>query len=106
MTGSETSIPLSDLIEAVRSELETAAAQAKERSLQFEVDNIELDVEIATTGTREAAGGIKVWVLSVGAKASKASSSSHRVKLSLGAVTTDGKKYKVSDVPSRPVSNK
>ena len=97
----ETGIPLSDLIDAVRAELETAASKAQGQQLQFEVQDVKLEVDVTTTLTREAEGGVKVWVLAIGAKGSTANTSTQRVTLSLSAVSPDGTRYRVSDKTSR-----
>ena len=103
MTETGIHIPLSDLIEAVRGELEKAAKQAQGRDLRFEVNDVELDLEIATTGTKEGGGELKVWVISIGGKGSKSSASTHRVKLSVAAVTRTREKFLTSDKPTAPV---
>ena len=99
-------VPLADLIAAVRGELEQAAHEAKGRDLLFEVKDVELDVEIATTRTREASGGLKVWVVSIGGKGARSTASTNRVKLSLGAVTKDRRSYLTSDDSGGPMSDK
>ena len=91
-------IPLADLIDAVRAELQTAAEAAQTEQLQFEVQDLELDVEITTTGSKEISGGLKIYVFTGGGKASKSDTAVHRVKLKLGAVDREGNKYKVSNV--------
>ena len=96
-------IPLADLIDAVRTELETAARSARGRQLQFEVKDVQLEVNVTTTGTREAEGGLKVWVLTVGASGSRANMASHKVTLTLDVVGPDGARFQVNDVTSRPV---
>lgn len=97
----EPGIPLSDLIDAVRSELEIAASKAQGEQLQFEVQDVKLEVDVTTTGTREAEGGVKVWVLTIGAKGSTANTATQRVTLSLAAVSPDGTRYRVSDKDSQ-----
>lgn len=99
-------IALSDLIGAVRSELETAAVNAAGQALQFEVQDIELDVEVTTTGTAGASGGVKVWVLNIGARGSRSKGSTQRVKVKLGPVGPGGTRYKVSDTTSKSVRRK
>jgi len=103
MDESEPGIPLADLIDAVRAELQVAAEHGRGQDLQFEVQDVHLEVEVTTTGTREAEGGVKVWALTLGAKGSKSNAAAHRVTLNLGAVTADGTKFRVSDVLPKPV---
>ena len=66
MTQPEGSIPLADLIDAVRGELEESAGRALNQDLQFEVQEVNLEVEVVTTGTREGQGGLQIWVLTLG----------------------------------------
>jgi len=99
----DSGIPLADLVNAVRAELETAAVNARNQQLQFEVQDVQLEVEVMTTGTREAAGGLQVWVLTVGAKGSKANTATQKVTLNLSAVTPDGTKFRVNDISSKPI---
>jgi hypothetical protein len=103
MAEPDPGIPLADLIDAIRAELETAAITARNRSLQFEVKDVQLEVEVTTTGTRGAEGGLKVWALTVGASGSRANTASQKVTLTLSAVGPDGAKFQVSDASSRPV---
>jgi hypothetical protein len=103
MADAEPGIPLADLVDAIRGELETAAVNARDQQLQFEVQDVTLEVEVTTTGTRKAEGGLKVWVLTIGAGGSKAKADAHKVTLNLSAVTADGSKFRVSDVSSGPV---
>jgi hypothetical protein len=99
-------IPLADLVDAIRGELETAALNARGQKLQFEVQEVQLEVDVTTTGTREAKGGLQVWVLTVGAKGSKSNAASHKVSLKMNAVTPDGSKFRVSDISAKPIRQK
>jgi Trypsin-co-occurring domain 2 len=97
---------LADLVNAVRAELETAAVHARNQQLQFEVQDVQLEVEVVTTATREAGGGLQVWVLTVGAKGSKANAATQKVTLNLSTVTRDGTKFHVGDISSTPIRQK
>jgi hypothetical protein len=98
MPDSEPGIPLADLVDAIRGELQTAAVRARDQQLQFEVQDVTLEVEVTTTGTREAKGGLQVWVVSIGAGGSKAKTAAQKVTLNLSAVTADGSRFRVRDV--------
>jgi len=102
----EPGIPLADLVDAVRAELEAAAINARDCQLQFEVQDIQLEVAVTTTGSREGEGGIKVWVLNIGAKATKGASDAHKVTMRLTPVTPAGTKFKVNDVAAQKVRRK
>lgn len=103
MSQPEQGIPLADLVEAVRGELELAAARARRSALQFEVQDVALEVEVATTGTKGLDGGLKLWVLTVGGKATRENAATHKVTLNLSAVTPEGVKFRVSDLAPVPV---
>ena len=103
MTERESGIALADLVNAVRAELETAAINARGQQLQFEVQDVQLEVEVMTTGSREVAGGVKIWVLTIDAKGSKTDAATHKVMLKLSPVTAEGAKFRVSDVSTRPI---
>ena len=49
----ESAVPLAELVDAVRRELEAAHALARDEPLQFEVGDVELDLEVTTSRTRE-----------------------------------------------------
>lgn len=104
MPEPEPGIPLADLVDAVRAELERAAREARGQELQFEVQDVTLEVEVATTGEREASGGLKIWVLTVGAGGKKTNEATHKVTLNLSAVTPDGSKFRVRDVSPKPIN--
>jgi len=103
MTESGSKIALADLVNAVRAELETAAVKARDQQLQFEIQDVQLEVEVTTTGTREVEGGVKVWVLTLDTKGSKANAATHKVTLNLSPVTAEGTKFRVSDLSARPI---
>jgi hypothetical protein len=93
-------LPLADLIDAVRGELQRAAAEARNAELQFEVQDVNLEVEVAATGTKGVDGGIKLWAFTLGGKASKSDTATQTVTLKLGAVNKTGGKFHVSDLSS------
>jgi hypothetical protein len=95
-------VPLADLVDAVRAQLLAAAARGREQDLQFEVQGVRLDVEVAVEGSREGEGGLKVWVLSVGGKRSRTDTATHKVTLDLAVVNQAGTKFKVSDLAEQP----
>jgi hypothetical protein len=103
MEQPDSGIPVADLVNAVRAELEKAAVDARDQRLQFEVKDVQLELQVATTGTRTAEGGLKLWVVTIGGKGSRENAATHKVTLNLGAVTADGTKFRVSDVAEQPI---
>jgi hypothetical protein len=98
-----TRMPLADLIHAVRLELQEAADRAANEQLKFEVGEVDLQVEVLSTGSRDVEGGIKLWVLNVGGKGTRTQSNAHTVTLHLTASGPEGTRLKVEDEPKRPV---
>lgn len=103
MTESEAGTALADFVNAARAELEAAAVKARDHQLQFEVQDVQLEVEVTTTGTREVDGGVKVWVLTIDGKGSRANTAAHKMTLNLSPVTAEGTKFRVSDVSAWPI---
>jgi hypothetical protein len=96
-------LSLADLIDAVRGELQKAATEARDAELQFDVQDVTLEVEIAATGTKGIDGGIKLWAFTLGGKASKSDTATQTVTLKLGAVNKAGGTFHVSDLSSERV---
>lgn len=83
-------IPLADAIQALRRELAVAVREGVGEDLQFSLGPIELELQVAVS--REAGGeaGIKFWVVSIGGRGSRSSTSVHTVKLSLTPISASG----------------
>jgi hypothetical protein len=89
-------IGLVEAIEAVRAELTRAVAESADQEIQFPVDKVDLEFHVGVTRSADASGGIRFWVIELGARVSRESESVHTVKVSLGApVDPEGKTIKV-----------
>jgi hypothetical protein len=98
MTSGTPTIPLAKAIEDLRSELLTAMRKGLGQELQFRLQPIELELEVAVTWDGEATSGIKFWVVELGAKGTYENASTHRLKLVLEPVGRDGKtEVRISD---------
>src|SRR5205807_274682 len=90
-------IGLVETIDALRSELATAAKKAQEQEIQFPISSIQLEFQVGVTRDMEATGGVKFWVLELGASGSYANESVQKVTLNLEApVDAEGRPLKVS----------
>jgi Trypsin-co-occurring domain 2 len=76
-------IELSTLINDLRDELERSVATAEGRAVQFELESVELEVEVAVEHTGEGGGKVRFWVAEIGAQAALNHGSTQRVKLAL-----------------------
>lgn len=83
-------IELSQMIIDLRAALERAQAEGEGKSVQFLVNETELELDVKVAGDAEA--GVKFYILSAGAKASD--EHTQKIRLKLQPVTKVGKKYR------------
>jgi predicted exporter len=86
----EIDLPLADMLRALRQELQTAIQEGANEALRFHINKADLEMQIAVSRDREAKGGIKIWVLSAGAKATSATKVTHTLKISLNVTSATG----------------
>jgi hypothetical protein len=90
-------IGLVETIDALRSELAAAVKKAQGQEIQFPVGSIQLEFQVGVTWDAEATGGVKFWVLELGASGSYANESVQKVTLNLEApVDAEGRPVKVT----------
>ncbi len=83
-------VPLADLIQALRAELQAAIDQAKGQTLQFALGPVELEFDVEVTYEAGGQGGIQFWVFTAGASASRTSSTTQHVRLTLQPKLSSG----------------
>lgn len=99
-------IGLAEAIRKVREELMNARQEGEGKDLRFRLGEVQLEFQVQLT--REGAGdvGVKLWVVSVGAKGGVTSADTHSVSVSLvPQVHVDGQWQDVmvgSSVAARP----
>jgi hypothetical protein len=79
----EQGIELAAAIGHIRSELEKAQAAAVDSVVAFKAESIELDFDVMFEATAGADAGVRVWVLSVGAKGDVTRGLTQHVKIIL-----------------------
>jgi hypothetical protein len=87
---------LSDAIESLRTELEHAQKEGESKELRFNIEAIEIELEVLVE--KEGSGDTKVnwWILAAGAEARVKNANKHRLKLTLKAVDASGQPLRVS----------
>jgi hypothetical protein len=82
-------VPLSAAIEQVRTELERSMDQGKDSKIAFRA-TAEIEFEAAFEMVAGVDGGVRVWVISAGARGEARRTTTHRIKLTLTAVNREG----------------
>lgn len=85
-----TGIPLAAAIGELRREIAASMEAGSDEALQFQLGPIELELQVELEQSETAEGGIKAWVLSLGASAAQTSAATHRIKLTLDPKTATG----------------
>jgi hypothetical protein len=99
----EGTIPLSEMIQVLREEIEAAQAQSANSNLKFKLETAEIELTVAVTKTKSASGGIQVWVIEAGGEYSKANVTTHKFKLVLKS--TQSGSIEVTSDQRRRISN-
>jgi hypothetical protein len=93
---------LADTIAAVRRELGSAQAAGQGQPVQFRTGPVELEFEVAVTGTRGGEGGVQIWVLTLGGKLERGHTATQRIKVTLQPVDPEtGEDARIADARQR-----
>ena len=90
---------LADTIAAVRRDLSAAQTAGLGQAIQFRTGPVELELEVAVTGTRDVKGGVQIWVLTLGGKLEQERANTQRIKVTLHPVDRfTGKEAQIGDI--------
>lgn len=93
---------LADTIGAVRDQLSRAQREGADAGLRFQVGPVELEFEVVVSYVGGGEAGVRLYVVTLGAKGEVTSGSTHRVKVTLQPVDpVTGKDAEVADQTSR-----
>jgi hypothetical protein len=99
-------VPLSEMVEALRTELLVAKQEGEGSRIRFAVESVDLELKVGVTKSREGSAGIKFWVVQLGGKATGAREDVHTFRIKLKPSTPEGAPYEVSGteprLPGRP----
>lgn len=87
---------LADMIVKLRKDLRQAQKQAEREDLKFQVEEIELEVQVTTAQEGEAKMGVNFWVYTAEAGGGVSREDSHTLRLKLKPLTG-------GDWPSEPL---
>lgn len=89
-------IKLSDAIENLREELKLAQERGNGQSMQFDLQSIEIELEVIAEDESGASGKINWYIFKGGVDSKFKDSSKHKLKLALKAVDATGNPIRVS----------
>jgi hypothetical protein len=82
----ENRIPLSEMLAELRKELLRAQDEGGDSALKFQIEDIEIELHVATTKGAGGGVGVKFWVYNADAKANVSEAKTQRLKLKLKPV--------------------
>ena len=98
-------IPLAEMIETLREELQIAKERGKGRSVAFEIEKVELELKVAVSRKTKAEGGVAFWVVKAGAAVEGTNDTIHTFKLTLSPVSPkSGGRLIVRDEADQPAT--
>ena len=100
-------IGLAEMIGSLRRELQTALSAGDGQAIQFDIDKIDLELQITVSRSAGAEAGIRFWVVDAAGKAEAGREVAHTFKLSLLPVLAEtGTRVRVaSDSSVAPARN-
>lgn len=90
-------IPLARMLGQLRQELLNARAEGESSDLKFQIEDIEIELQIGTTQEAGGGVGVKFWVYNADAKVNHSAVNTQRLKLKLKPKTLAGGDFDVSD---------
>ncbi len=98
-------IPLAEMIQTLRTELQRAQAGSTDSEILFETQNVELELQVAVSRRTSGEGGVEFWVVKAGGEYEKTGTTTHVFKLSLTPVMRkSGRRVRVADESEDPLS--
>lgn len=82
-------IPLAELIQALRRELNTARSGATDQDLKFEVEKVDVELQVVVTRDATVKAGVEFWVVKAGGELTRTGKATHTFKLTLNPISTD-----------------
>jgi hypothetical protein len=95
-------IPLSEMIQTLRTELQVALSAGAGQSVHFEVEKVDLELKVAVKRVGKAKGGVKFWVISIGGEVGGESNMTHTFKIALAPKTLAGGSLQVGGTTVQP----
>ncbi len=96
-------IPLPEMLAQLRKDLLQTQEEGKGSDLKFQIEDIEIELQIVTTREAGGGGGVKFWVYDASAKVNAAEAKTQKLKLKLRpTIGLDKKPLEISDRDELP----
>lgn len=95
-------IELSEMLGQLRKELSKAQGDGRDSELKFLIEDIEIELQVATTQSGEGGGGVKIAVVSFGAKVNASKVDTQKLKLKLKLEDREGKSPHIAGQGTKP----
>lgn len=106
MAGTDTGVPLADMIETLRQELQSSLQRGAGQDVAFDIEKVELELKVVVTRKEKGQIELGFWVLTAGGGAERGRDASHTFKLTLLPImSTSGRRLKVETTVSGKVSD-
>ena len=106
-TDMEGGVPLAEMIQVLRGELERAQAGSTGSSIRFETERVELELQVAVSDTSKGKAGIQFWVVKAGGELERSGTTTHTFRLTLFPVSGVTKeRVVVSGRSGAPIPNR
>jgi hypothetical protein len=98
-------IPLAEMVQKLRQELVLAQVQAKDEKIHFELEKVELELQVVVSSTGKGHAGVEFWVVNASGEYEKKGETTHTIKLTLNArENQSGKKVELSGETTKKIS--
>jgi hypothetical protein len=81
-------LELVQAIDALRAQLTVAVERSRGQRIRFDLGEVEIEFTVSLTRDAKAEGGVKIWVLSLGASGARSSAAAQRLKVTLKPTDT------------------
>ncbi|MBI4652449.1 hypothetical protein HY745_14475 [Candidatus Desantisbacteria bacterium] len=99
-------IQLSTMLQDLRKELQISFGKAEKESLRFNLNSIDLELQVVVTKEANASAGTKFWVLDTNAGIKYGDTITHTIKLSMKPVMYDKDGNKLTDIEVSNTGNR
>jgi len=90
-------IPLADTIQNLRKELQSAQQRSAGENILFEIEKVELELQVVIGRKAKGQGGIEFYVVKAGGEVERSGETTHSIKLTLSPVSSaSGGRIKVA----------